>query len=91
MEQNVCQSCGMPMTANEHFGTNKDGNRNEEYCVYCFKDGSFTDNMTLDEMIEESLNYPEALKDEDGNQITREEATNKLRAYYPTLKRWRNN
>jgi len=34
-----CQACGMPLTKDEEKGTNADGSKNEEYCVYCFKDG----------------------------------------------------
>jgi hypothetical protein len=29
----------MPMKTAEVFGINKDGSRNEDYCVYCIKDG----------------------------------------------------
>ena len=36
--QKFCQSCAMPMT-DEQFGTNADGSKNEDYCIYCFKDG----------------------------------------------------
>jgi hypothetical protein len=42
MEIKICQNCGMPMKTAEEFGTNKDGSRNEDYCVYCHKDGVFT-------------------------------------------------
>ena len=30
-----CQSCGMPLT-DEVLGTNADGSKNEEYCMYCY-------------------------------------------------------
>ena len=46
-----CQSCGMPLT-DEVLGTNADGSTNEEYCMYCYKDGKFTQDCTMDEMIE---------------------------------------
>ena len=35
-----CQSCGMPLTE-EVLGTNADGSKNEDYCMYCYKDGKF--------------------------------------------------
>ena len=41
MEMKFCQSCGMPLT-NEILGTNADGTPNEDYCIYCYKDGKFT-------------------------------------------------
>ena len=39
METKFCQSCGMPLTP-EILGTNADGSKNEEYCIYCYKDGA---------------------------------------------------
>ena len=39
-EVKFCQSCGMPLT-DEVLGTNADGSKNEDYCMYCYKDGKF--------------------------------------------------
>ena len=50
MEQKFCQSCGMPLNP-EVLGTEKDGSKNEEYCTYCYADGHFTVECTMDEMI----------------------------------------
>ena len=41
MEMKFCQSCGMPLS-DEVFGTEANGAKNEEYCIYCYKDGGFT-------------------------------------------------
>ena len=49
--QKFCQSCAMPMADDELYGTNADGTKNEDYCIYCFKDGEFTSDMTMDEMM----------------------------------------
>ena len=57
MERVYCQSCGMPMDKPELFGTNNDGTKNEDYCVYCFKDGEFIKDLTMDEMIETCLGF----------------------------------
>ena len=38
-EMKFCQSCGMPLSE-EVLGTNADGSKNEEYCIYCYKDGA---------------------------------------------------
>jgi NADH:ubiquinone oxidoreductase subunit D len=47
-----CQSCSMPMLSSQLLGTEKDGSKNQEYCKYCYKDGSFTQpQATLQEMI----------------------------------------
>ncbi len=50
-----CQSCGMPMTEEQHFGKNQDGSKNEDYCLYCFKEGAFTKDETMEEMIESCI------------------------------------
>lgn len=91
MNETVCQSCGMPMAAKEDFGTNKDESINTDYCIYCFKDGNFTCDSTMDQMIEACAGYPEALKDEKGNSIPKEEYIARMEMYFPTLKRWKNN
>jgi radical SAM superfamily enzyme len=48
----ICQSCGMPMTIEESFGTNKDGSKNKDYCSFCFQNGKFIEpNLTKNQMI----------------------------------------
>ncbi|MBQ7536113.1 MAG: helix-turn-helix domain-containing protein [Stomatobaculum sp.] len=37
----VCQCCGMPLE-DEFLGRNKDGSLNEDYCKWCYVDGSYT-------------------------------------------------
>lgn len=38
----MCQSCGMPMSKDEHGGgTNTDGTKTLKYCSYCYRDGVF--------------------------------------------------
>lgn len=56
MENNICQSCGMPMVATEHFGTSIDGSPNIDYCCFCFKDGKFTDNLSFTDFVVDSVN-----------------------------------
>ena len=50
-----CQSCGMPLADPGLFGTNADGTPNTEYCLYCYKDGDFTADLTMDEMIAKGI------------------------------------
>jgi len=46
-----CQSCSMPIDQPILAGTEKDGTKSNEYCVYCYRDGAFLNpGMTLDEM-----------------------------------------
>ena len=56
MKQKFCQSCGMPLT-DEVLGTNADGTKNEDYCMYCYKDGKFLQDCTMDEMIEHCAQF----------------------------------
>jgi hypothetical protein len=52
MENKIfCQSCGMPLDKPELLGTEKDGSKSHEYCLYCYQDGAFVNpDMTLPEM-----------------------------------------
>ncbi len=42
-----CQSCGMPLTE-DVLGTNADGSKNEDYCMYCYRDGKFLQECTME-------------------------------------------
>jgi hypothetical protein len=42
----------MPLEQDELFGTNANRSKNEEYCIYCFKNDRYTQAVTMDEMIE---------------------------------------
>jgi len=88
MKQQFCQSCGMPMTSPEHFGTNQNGSANQDYCSYCFKNGAFTQNMTMDEMIQHCAQFVDEFNKDNETKLTREEAILQMKAFFPTLKRW---
>ena len=82
---NICQSCGMPMSNPEDFGTEANGGQNQEYCSYCYKNGAFEEaNMTLEEMIDFCAPYIV----EAGEAKSLDEARAALNEYLPTLKRW---
>lgn len=82
----VCQSCSMPIEKDEIIGTNADGSKNNDYCIYCYKDGKFTDNIsTLEEYIEYSLQFAEQTG------MTKEEMKEYCKNVLPTLKRWKQN
>ena len=52
MKKVFCQSCAMPMSKKEDFGTEADGSLSQEYCVYCYQKGKFTNpNITMEEML----------------------------------------
>ena len=88
MEQKFCQSCGMPLT-DEILGTNADGSKNEDYCIYCFKDGRFLQDCTMDEMIEHCAQFVDEVNKGLPNPITKEEYIGQMKMYFPQLKRWR--
>jgi putative zinc ribbon protein len=47
-----CQSCSMPLSNPDDFGTDQQGFRVNDYCRHCFTDGAFTEpGITLAEMI----------------------------------------
>ncbi len=89
MEQTFCQSCGMTMSP-EHNSTNNDGSENTTYCTYCYKDGKFTSDVTMDEMIEHCVQYLEEFNKDSDTQFTKEEAIAQMKQFFPQLLRWKN-
>lgn len=90
MEMKFCQSCGMPLHQPEDFGTNIDETRNEDFCRYCYQNGNFTQDVTMDEMIEHCAQFVEDFNKDSPQRLTREEAISQMREYFPQLKRWKN-
>ncbi len=88
MENNICQSCGMPMETEEQFGTNQDGSKNPEYCAYCHKDGEFTLQITMDEMINHCVHYLDDFNKDNNLKLTKDEAVAQMKTFFSTLKRW---
>ncbi|MCD7978463.1 MAG: zinc ribbon domain-containing protein [Tannerellaceae bacterium] len=91
METKFCQSCGMPLQKEEELGTNQNGSKNEEYCVYCFKDGSFTKDVSMEEMIQHCIQYLDEFNKDSQVNYTKEDAIQEMRQFFPTLKRWKQN
>ncbi|MBQ2187123.1 MAG: zinc ribbon domain-containing protein [Bacteroidales bacterium] len=83
-----CQSCGMPLNA-ENLGTNTDGSRNEDYCMYCYQNGKFTNDCTMDEMIEFCAQFVDEVNKNMPKPMTKEEYKDMMRQYFPMLKRWK--
>lgn len=78
----------MPLTP-EILGTNADGSKNDEYCIYCYKDGAFTGDFNMEQMVEFCSQFVDEFNKNTGKSLTREEYKAELRKYFPTLKRWR--
>ena len=79
----------MPLTKNEDCGKNADGSINYDYCQYCFKDGHFTQEMTMDQMIKHCAQFADELNKNSEHKITREEFIQRMHGFFPMLKRWR--
>ena len=88
MDQRFCQSCGMPLTE-DVLGTNDDGSKNEDYCMYCYKDGKFLQDCTMDEMIEHCSQFVDEVNKQMPKPMTKEEYKQMMRGFFPMLKRWR--
>jgi hypothetical protein len=83
-----CQSCGMPLN-DENRGTNADGSKNEDYCMYCYQNGKFTNDCTMDEMIEFCAQFVDEVNKNMPKPMTKEEYKDMMRQYFPMLKRWK--
>lgn len=84
MEQKFCQSCGMPMGAEELYGNEADGRKSVDYCNYCYKDGAFTFAGSMAEMVE--ICIPPMV--EANHTMTTEQARQMMVQFLPSLKRW---
>lgn len=73
----------MPMADDSLLGTNADGTINGNYCKYCYKDGKFIDDVTMEEYIEMCSQF--------GSQpnMTNEQMKEFCQKLFPTLKRWK--
>lgn len=88
MEMKFCQSCGMPLSE-DILGTNADGSKNEDYCIYCYKDGAFAGDFTMEEMAEHCSQFVEEFNKNTGKNLTASEYKQELLEFFPTLKRWK--
>lgn len=78
----VCQCCGMPME-DEVVGRDKDGALNEDYCKWCYADGTYT-YSDMDDLIDVCVKH---LVTEG---FSEEQARAHMKAMLPTLDYWKN-
>ncbi len=79
-----CQSCSMPLTKPEDFGTAAEGFRQNDYCIHCFKDGAFTQpDVTMQQMIDFCVPHTSQ-----ATGMTEPDARALLERTIPMLKRW---
>lgn len=84
-----CQSCGMPLKNEKDLGTEKGGVKNKKYCVYCYADGRFTKDMTMEEMIAVSLGHMKLIYKDDPS-FDEQKALKDMNEFFPGLERWKN-
>ncbi|MDO4546660.1 MAG: zinc ribbon domain-containing protein [Clostridia bacterium] len=81
--QLICQCCGMPLIEDNLISRESDGSYNEDYCKWCYADGSFSyeskDSM-LDYLVSHMPN-PDNLSDD--------ERRVQFDSYLTQLKHWR--
>lgn len=77
----ICQCCGMPLE-DEMIGRNKDGSFNEDYCKWCYADGTYT-YSNMDDLIEVCV------KNMVGEHFTEEQARAYLNQTLPQLDYWK--
>ena len=78
----ICQCCGMPIDDDSILGRDKDGTLNEEYCKWCYADGTYTYN-DMDELIDVCV------KNMVNENFTEEQARFYLEKMLPKLDYWK--
>ena len=78
----ICQCCGMPISDDSILGRDKDGTLNEEYCKWCYADGTYTYN-NMAELIDVCV------KNMVNENFTEEQARSYLKEMLPKLDYWK--
>lgn len=78
----ICQCCGMPLEDDAIISHNHDGTFNEDYCKWCYADGTYTYN-DMDALIEVCV------KNMVSENFTKEEAHSYLKELLPRLDYWK--
>lgn len=85
MEEKFCQSCSMPMgNTDDLYGTEIDGEKNTDYCSYCYENGQFTTSYSMEEMIDFCIPHMVTHNKE----MSKEQAKDMMMQFFPKLKRW---
>ena len=78
----VCQCCGMPLE-DAILGRNKDGTLNEDYCQWCYADGTYT-YSDMDSLIDVCVRHMA------GDGFSEDQARDYMKQLLPTLDYWKN-
>lgn len=85
MPGHFCQSCGMILTDPSELGTTSEGEATDDYCKWCYEQGEYTYETTMEAMIEDC-----APRLAQNTGMTLDEAVSLMGAVLPDLKRWKN-
>ncbi|MBQ3939369.1 MAG: helix-turn-helix domain-containing protein, partial [Clostridia bacterium] len=77
----ICQCCGMPLE-DDIIGRNADGSLNEDYCKWCYADGTYT-YSDMDDLIDVCIPHMT------GEGFTEEQAREYMRNMLPKLDYWK--
>jgi len=91
LERRYCQSCGMPLdlTKIEYLGTNADQSPSHEFCYYCLKDGKYTVDYTMEQMVDIWVKYTDKYNWYTNTAYQPRELRTLLMKRLPTLNRWK--
>ena len=62
---------------------------NPDYCKYCFADGKFTQDFTMEQMVDHCVQFLDEFNKGTNQNLTPDEYRQKLMLYFPQLKRWK--
>lgn len=80
--KHICQCCGMPLDDDDLISHNRDGSRNDDYCKWCYADGTYTYH-NMDDLLEVCV------QNMVGEQCTEEQARAYMQSLLPTLDYWK--
>ena len=79
---NNCGSCRAPLKNEDVLGTNSDGTKNKEYCSFCYQEGKWVHDVSMEEfmtLVLPRMPFPEPI------------SRMLLKKGMPKLKRWATN
>ena len=80
--QLICQCCGMPLTEDAIISKERDGSFNEEYCKWCYADGTYT-YSDMNDLIEVCVHHMA------NEQFPEDQARAYMKKILPTLDYWK--
>lgn len=78
----ICQCCGMPLEDDSMIGRDSDGSLNEDYCKWCYADGTYT-YSDMDELIDVCV------RNMVNENFTEEQARSYMKELLPKLDYWK--